>query len=110
MFYGFIFLARNWAKDKSRFHHRLQQLRTPQEGPLSGKQPMNPMWLLIFPEGTNLCPNGRKSSQKWAAKQGIPDMEHLLLPRTTGLQYCLQEVRGTVDWVYDCTLAYEGIP
>lgn len=105
IFYGFIFLARNWAKDRPRLHHRLQQLTRAE----AGDKVLSPMWLLIFPEGTNLCPNGRKSSQKWAAKQGIPDMQHLLLPRATGLQFCLQEVRNTVDWVYDCTIAYEGI-
>ena len=47
---------------------------------------------------------------KWAEKQGLQDFEHLLIPRTTGLQYCLQELKETVEWVYDCTLAYEGIP
>ena len=68
------------------------------------------MWLVIFPEGTNLSTNGRRGSKKWADKQGIDDLRHLLLPRSTGLLYCLQELRGTIDWVYDCTLAYEGIP
>lgn len=110
IFYGFIFLARNWAKDKARFHHRFQQLNTSHRDPLTGANTLDPMWLLLFPEGTNLSPNGRKSSKKWAAKQGILDMIHTLLPRTTGFQYCLQELRGTVDWVYDCTIAYEGIP
>ena len=37
-------------------------------------------------------------------------MQHTLLPRTTGLQFCLQELRKTVGYVYDCTIAYEGVP
>ena len=110
MFYGFIFLARNWAKDKERFHYRLQKLNSSHKGAMAGKNELDPMWLLIFPEGTNLCPNGRKASVKWATKQGISDMQHQLLPRTTGLQFCLQELRDTVEWVYDCTITYEGIP
>lgn len=110
MFYGFIFMARNWAKDKPRMQHRLQKLKTRTRGPLSGSQALNPMWLLLFPEGTNLSVNGRKASKKWAEKTGIEDMRQLLLPRSTGLQFCLQELDGTVDWVYDCTIAYEGIP
>jgi 1-acyl-sn-glycerol-3-phosphate acyltransferase len=109
-FYGFIFMARNWAKDKSRMHYRLQKLNSRHGGPLSGSQSLDPMWLLIFPEGTNLSANTRKNSAKWAETQGIPDLKHQLLPRTTGLLYCLQELKDSVEWVYDCTTAYEGIP
>ena len=110
MFYGFIFLSRKWAKDKDRFQHRLKKLSTSHGGPLSGSQPLDPMWLLIFPEGTNLSGNGRISSKKWADKTGIEDVRHCLLPRSTGLLFCLQELEKTVDWVYDCTVAYEGVP
>lgn len=110
MFYSFVFMARNWARDKPRLKHRLQKLKGQHKGPLSGSQVLDPMWLMIFPEGTNLSANGRKASKNWADKQGLQDFQHLLLPRTTGLQYCLQELKGTVDWIYDCTVAYEGIP
>jgi 1-acyl-sn-glycerol-3-phosphate acyltransferase len=111
-FFSFIFLSRNWTKDRERFSHRLTKLKRPQEsGVGSGKvTTYNPMWMLMFPEGTNLSPNGRKKSKAWAEKQGIKDTEHVLLPRSTGLKFCLDELAGTVEWVYDCTLAYEGIP
>ncbi|KAI9764273.1 MAG: hypothetical protein M1840_008564 [Geoglossum simile] len=110
IFYGFIFLARKWATDKARFEHRLRRLKSSHSGPLSGSQGLDPMWLMIYPEGTNLSLNGRVSSAKWAKKQRIEDLKHQLLPRSTGLLFCLKELRGTVDWVYDCTMAYEGIP
>lgn len=110
LFYGFIFLARNWTKDKPRFQYHLQKLNSQHSGPLSGSQLLDPMWLMIFPEGTNLSKNGRASSNKWAQKMGLRDMQHQLLPRSTGLQFCLQELRKTVEWIYDCTIAYEGIP
>lgn len=110
LFYGFIFLARNWTKDKPRFAHRLQKLNSRHTGPMSGSVSLDPMWLLMFPEGTNLSNNGRNKSAQWAEKQGFPDMKHQLVPRSTGLFFCLQQVRGTLDWVYDCTVAYEGIP
>lgn len=114
MFYGFIFMARNWAKDKARLQHRLQQLVKGRHGGpmsgISGIKSLDPMWLIIFPEGTNLSANTRNQSQRWADKQGIKNLEHQLLPRSTGLLYCLQELKDTVEWVYDCTLAYEGIP
>ncbi|KAF9694916.1 hypothetical protein EKO04_007196 [Ascochyta lentis] len=112
MLYGFIFLSRKWATDKQRFQYRLKKLSTRHEAAVTGANPkgLNPMWLLIFPEGTNLSSNGRVASKKWADKNGIPDLRHALLPRSTGLSYCLQELRDTVDYMYDCTLAYEGVP
>ncbi|KAI9723882.1 MAG: hypothetical protein M1828_004001 [Chrysothrix sp. TS-e1954] len=109
--FSFIFLARNWTRDRPRLHHRLQKLNAQHAGPLSGRPgALDPMWLLIFPEGTNLSKNGRRSSASWAEKNGMADLKHQLLPRSTGLLYCLTELRKTVDWVYDCTIAYEGIP
>jgi 1-acyl-sn-glycerol-3-phosphate acyltransferase len=110
MFYGFIFMARKWASDKARLAYRLGKLKTRHSGPMSGSASLDPMWLMIYPEGTNLSANTRKGSVKWAKKQDIPDMRHALLPRSTGLQFCLSELKGTVDWVYDCTVAYEGVP
>lgn len=110
MFYGFVFMARKWASDKPRLAHRLQQLKTKHSGPQSGTPGLDPMWLLIFPEGTNLSANTRKKSVAWSQKSGTPDMKHQLLPRATGMHFCLRELQGTVDWVYDCTVAYEGVP
>ncbi|KAI9739363.1 MAG: hypothetical protein M1834_007576 [Cirrosporium novae-zelandiae] len=98
--FQFIFLKRNWEKDKPNLAKNLQKLN----------EKSVPMWLMMFPEGTNLAPSTRESSKRWADKNGIPDMQHQLLPRSTGLQFCLQQMRGTVDYIYDCTIAYEGVP
>ncbi|KAL8942633.1 MAG: hypothetical protein Q9216_001546 [Gyalolechia sp. 2 TL-2023] len=100
-FSQFIFLKRNWEKDKDRLAAHLQKLNS---------NTLAPMWLMLFPEGTNLHPVTRKSSKKWAAKNKIPDMQHQLLPRSKGLQFCIQQLRKTVPYVYDCTIAYEGVP
>lgn len=110
MFYGFIFLSRKWATDKQRFQHRLRKLSASHSGPMSGSAGLDPMWLLIFPEGTNLSKNGRESSRKWAEKNNMPDLRHALIPRSTGLCFCLQELQSTVEYMYDCTVAYEGVP
>lgn len=99
-YYNFIFLSRNWEKDRYNFKKHLDHL----------KDPTDPMWLLIFPEGTNLSETTREKSAKWAEKTGIPDMKHQLLPRSTGLQFCLKELRPSTNWLYDCTIAYEGVP
>lgn len=119
MFYGFIFMARKWSSDKPRLAHRLQQLKKRHisahsagnaPGGPSNAGDLDPMWLLIFPEGTNLSANTRKKSVAWSEKSGIPDMKHQLLPRSTGMYFCLQQLGDTLDWVYDCTVAYEGTP
>jgi lysocardiolipin and lysophospholipid acyltransferase len=110
MFYGFVFVSRNWTIDRVRFGHRLRKLSTVHAGPLSGSAGLDPMWLLIFPEGTNLSKNTRNESKKWADKNGLVDLRHQVLPRTTGLRFVLQELKSTVNWVYDCTMAYEGVP
>ena len=110
LFYGFIFMARKWASDQSRIAYRLQKLKTRHHGPMSGTQDLDPMWLMIFPEGTNLSRNTRKQSVAWSKKQSIPDLRHELLPRSTGLQFCLEQLGDSVQWIYDCTLAYEGVP
>lgn len=99
-FYNFIFLSRKWETDRFRVKRALNHL----------KNPKDPMWLLIFPEGTNLSEVTRQKSAAWAEKTGTKDMKHQLLPRTTGLQFCLNELRQTTNWLYDCTIAYEGIP
>ena len=99
-FAQFIFLKRKWEQDKPRMAAHLQKFNNPKD----------PMWLMMFPEGTNLADSTREASKKWADKNGISDMQHMLLPRSTGLQFILQELRKTVDYVYDCTIAYEGVP
>lgn len=99
-FYNFIFLSRKWEQDRYSFKRHLDHL----------KNPKDPMWLLIFPEGTNLSEVTRQKSAKWAEKTGVPDMKHQLLPRAIGLQFCLKELRATTNWLYDCTIAYEGVP
>lgn len=107
-FYGFIFMARKWLSDKPRLQHRLDKLKLKREG--SQSSVFDPMWLLIFPEGTNMSANTKRRSDDYGTKQGITPHRHQLLPRSTGLFFCLQQLRGTVDWVYDCTIGYEGPP
>jgi len=96
----FIFLKRDWEQDKPSLGAHMQRLNAL----------ASPMWLMLFPEGTNLAPDTRQKSAAWAGKNRMRDMRHTLLPRATGLRFMLQELEATVDWLYDCTLAYEGVP
>ena len=108
-FFGFIFMSRKMATDQPRMAHRLKKLREVQVS-RDGHKCRSPMWLLLFPEGTNMSRNARKKSAAWAEKMGLQDPKHLLLPRSTGLLFCLKQLQGTIQYVYDCTVAYEGIP
>jgi len=99
-FYNFIFLKRDWEADKKSFEEHLSRLSDANK----------PMWLLIFPEGTNLAKSTKEKSRQWAKKNGLVDMKHQLLPRSKGLQFCLKNLRDTTEWLYDCTIGYEGIP
>ncbi|KAJ5888923.1 acyltransferase-domain-containing protein [Penicillium taxi] len=109
-FYGFIFMARKWLSDKPRLQHRLEKLKRKHSGSKPTDVQYDPMWLLIFPEGTNLSINTKRRSDEFGLKQGYPSFNHVILPRSTGLFFCLQQLRGTVEWVYDSTIAYEGPP
>ncbi|TQS35054.1 hypothetical protein Golomagni_04536 [Golovinomyces magnicellulatus] len=108
-FYGFIFMSRKLTIDGPRLSYRLRKLKRMHSGSPSEEKFLDPMWLLLFPEGTNASIDGRIKSREWAKKQGVNDMEHTLLPRSSGSFFCLNELKGTVDYVYDCTLAYEGV-
>lgn len=108
-FYSFIFMSRKMATDQPRMSYRLNKLREKKVDP-KGNLYMDPVWLLLFPEGTNASNNGRRNSKAWADKQGLKDPEHVLLPRSTGTFFCLNALKGSMEYVYDCTVAYEGIP
>ncbi|KPM37833.1 hypothetical protein AK830_g8748 [Neonectria ditissima] len=107
--FGFIFMSRKMATDQPRMAYRLNKLSQRKVDP-RGKTYLDPMWLLLFPEGTNLSGNGRRKSAAWAEKTGLKDPQHVMLPRSTGMFFCLNELKSTVEFVYDCTVAYEGVP
>ncbi|TPX31299.1 hypothetical protein SmJEL517_g05352 [Synchytrium microbalum] len=97
---GFIFLKQSWKKDKKLVQKRLQGM----------KAVGLPYWLLIFPEGTLNTPPGKKMSHEFAVKTGIsPEPVHVLLPRSTGLQFCCNKLRPELSALYDITIGYSGI-
>jgi lysocardiolipin and lysophospholipid acyltransferase len=105
-FFQFIFLARSWAHDKYRLTSHLTRLaRTAAGGQL-------PFLLLLFPEGTLVSPQTRPLSAAYAAKTGIKDTQHVLLPRSTGLLFCLRALAPHMPSLklLDVTVAYPGIP
>jgi 1-acyl-sn-glycerol-3-phosphate acyltransferase len=103
---GFIFLARNLRIDRPRLETGLMEQRQEKHGNAK------PMWFIIFPEGTVPTPDSRHASNVYAAREGLKPLKYVLLPRSTGIFISLRQLKldGKVEWLYDCTLAYEGLP
>ena len=67
---------------------------------------------LSVPEGTLVSPLTRPPSEKYAKKMDIPDCRNCLLPRSTGLLFCLRSLSPRVPTLrlLDVTIGYPGIP
>ncbi|GJJ76380.1 hypothetical protein EMPS_08739 [Entomortierella parvispora] len=98
-FFDFILLKRNdWAHDKRAIEENLDRVNK-----------KDPLWLVVFPEGTVVSKGTRKRSTAFAEKAGLKDHRHVLLPRTSGLFVCINKLRGSVEYLYDATVGYSGI-
>ncbi|KAG5455511.1 MAG: hypothetical protein BJ554DRAFT_5051 [Olpidium bornovanus] len=63
-FFDFIFLSRKWEEDRGKIDASL--------GRVTGEETKNePMWLLIFPEGTVVSQSTRTRSREWAEKMNV---------------------------------------
>ncbi|KAL0432451.1 UNVERIFIED_CONTAM: putative 1-acyl-sn-glycerol-3-phosphate acyltransferase 4 [Sesamum latifolium] len=68
----------------------------------------DPLWLAVFPEGTDYTEQKCIKSQKFANENGLPVLKNVLLPKTRGFNVCLEILRGSLDAVYDVTIAYKN--
>lgn len=93
----FIPVERKWEIDEPLIRSRLSEL----------KNPKDPLWLAVFPEGTDYTEKKCIKSQEYAAEHGLPILKNVLLPKTKGFNCCLQELRSSLDAVYDITIAYK---
>ncbi|CAG8447995.1 12481_t:CDS:2 [Ambispora leptoticha] len=98
-FFQFIFLKRNWTEDKENMDKTLTKIANSKD----------PLWLLIFPEGTLVSEITRKTSKNYADKNGLVDPKFVLLPRSTGLHFCSSKLQKSVDYIYDLTIGLEGV-
>lgn len=93
----FIPVKRKWEADESIMRHMLSTFKDPQD----------PLWLALFPEGTDFTEEKCLRSQKYAAEHKLPVLKNVLLPRTKGFCACLQELRSSLTAVYDVTIGYK---
>ncbi|XP_019636739.1 PREDICTED: acyl-CoA:lysophosphatidylglycerol acyltransferase 1-like isoform X1 [Branchiostoma belcheri] len=85
----------------------------------------NHQWIVLFPEGGFLRKR-RERSQKYARKNNLPFLQHVVLPRTGAMKTILDSVgppltpthgaqhingtvhtKGHVKWIVDITIGYE---
>ncbi|CCF57056.1 hypothetical protein KAFR_0C00610 [Kazachstania africana CBS 2517] len=68
-----------------------------------------PYNLILFPEGTNHTANTLSKSIIFAEKANRKPLKNVLLPHSTGLRFCLRNLKPSLDILYDVTIAYSGI-
>jgi lysophosphatidate acyltransferase len=97
---GGIFVKRRRGTDRQTFIRGLRDLA----------ERNTPTWLILFPEGTRFNPCNKAAierSQEYARSLGIPELKHVLTPKTTGFELSLI-IRDHFAAVYDVTVYYEG--
>ncbi|OQV17189.1 1-acyl-sn-glycerol-3-phosphate acyltransferase gamma [Hypsibius exemplaris] len=98
-----IFLDRNWQKDRSCIVNQVAEI----------SQYFNPVWILLFPEGTRFTPTKHKESVEFAKMRGVTPLEHLLIPRTKGFVLSIQAIKESgykIRAIYDTTIAFDTGP
>ncbi len=101
LFLDCLFIKRNWTEDKGYIDRVFSRI-------LEDKVPV---WVVSFAEGTRSTPSKLEGSRKYARQKGLPELEHVLLPRTKGFVATFLALRDHVDAVYDVTIGYEdGFP
>ncbi|XP_060518477.1 1-acyl-sn-glycerol-3-phosphate acyltransferase delta-like [Cylas formicarius] len=95
-FAEFVFLERSFEKDKLVISKQITELADHPD----------PMWLLLFPEGTRFTEKKHIVSLEFAKKNNLPELKHHLLPRTKGFVGSLPSMRNKIPAIYDTVIAF----
>ncbi|KAF7281438.1 hypothetical protein GWI33_004764 [Rhynchophorus ferrugineus] len=95
-FAEFVFLERSYEKDKDIINKQIKEL----------SDHPDPMWLLLFPEGTRFTEKKHQISLDFARKNNLPELKYHLLPRTKGFIASLPSMRGKVPAIYDTLVTF----
>lgn len=93
----FILVERKWEVDEPVIESMLSTFKDPQD----------PLWLILFPEGTDFTEQKCLRSQRFAEENHLPILKNVLQPKTKGFYSCLTLLRDSLDAVYDVTIAYK---
>ncbi|KAI4489507.1 hypothetical protein M0802_011042 [Mischocyttarus mexicanus] len=92
-----IFLERNWNKDKDVIGRQIKELI---EYP-------DPIWLLLYAEGTRVTPKKIEACQKFAKEKSLPILKYHLTPRTKGFICSIPNMRGKSVAIYNIQIAFK---
>ncbi|KAL4584376.1 hypothetical protein LXL04_008976 [Taraxacum kok-saghyz] len=96
--FEFISVERKWEVDESIMRKMLATFTDTSD----------PLWLAVFPEGTDFTEQKSINGQRFAVDNGLPVFKNVLLPKTRGFHACVEILRGSIDAVYDITIAYKN--
>lgn len=97
--FGYIFLKRDWNKDREILAKGLVKTRD-----------RNRYFMLLFPEGTLIDPETHAKSKKFIEQNPIKlddvefNPENVILPRKTGFQMIYENLKDQIDGIIDITL------
>ncbi|KAG0590428.1 hypothetical protein M758_1G106700 [Ceratodon purpureus] len=94
--FEFLMLHRQWEVDAPVIKSYLDSFQDKRD----------PLWLIVFPEGTDFTEEKRDKGNAYARENGYPELVNVLQPRTRGFVTCLSQLRGSLDAVYDLTIGY----
>lgn len=95
--FEFIPVERKWEVDESIMWKKLSAF----------KDRRDPLWLAVFPEGTDYTEQKCIKGQQFAKENGLPILRNVLLPKTKGFNTCLEVLGNSLDAVYDITIGYK---
>lgn len=96
--FEFLMLDRKWEVDEPTIKSYLDSFQDQRD----------PLWLVIFPEGTDFSEEKRDKGNAYARENfGTPELFNVLQPRTRGFVTCLSQLRDSLDAVYDLTIGYK---
>ncbi|KAF5306635.1 hypothetical protein FQA39_LY08824 [Lamprigera yunnana] len=96
-FSEFVFLERSFEKDREVINKQIMELADHPD----------PIWLLLFPEGTRFTLDKHKASEQFAREKNLPELKYHLQPRTKGFVASLSSMHGKVNAIYDILLAFK---
>lgn len=92
-----LFVKRNWYADRGKIETTFRKF----------KEQKIPYWLVSFSEGTRMTPAKRKESQAFAKSKHLPVLENVMIPRSRGFLATVEGLRGSLEAIYDITIAFE---
>jgi len=99
-FNEFGFLTRSKSK---------QDLATLHQASAHFRSYTEPVWLLLYPEGTRFTDEKHQASVEFAKSKNIAHYNNLLVPRAKGFNELTSSLKGSnVSAIYDCTFFMEN--